>query len=162
MSGKICVESRSPAQTELIGEKLAAQLSGGEVIALYGGLGMGKTNFVRGLARGLGVEEGVSSPTFALVNEYHGRLTLYHFDMYRVTTWEDLYSTGFFRLFGYRRRAGCRMERKHSGGLAGGFYSGRAPAGWDRHRPAYYHRRNQWLMKIFAIESSRKNRPPPL
>ena len=95
MSGKICVESRSPAQTELIGEKLAAQLSGGEVIALYGGLGMGKTNFVRGLARGLGVEEGVSSPTFALVNEYHGRLTLYHFDMYRVTTWEDLYSTGF-------------------------------------------------------------------
>ena len=96
MSGKICVESRSPAQTELIGEKLAAQLSGGEVIALYGGLGMGKTNFVRGLARGLGVEEGVSSPTFALVNEYHGRLTLYHFDMYRVTTWEDLYSTGFF------------------------------------------------------------------
>ena len=96
MSGKICVESRSPAQTELIGDKLAAQLSGGEVIALYGGLGMGKTNFVRGLARGLGVEEGVSSPTFALVNEYHGRLTLYHFDMYRVTTWEDLYSTGFF------------------------------------------------------------------
>ena len=96
MSGKICVESRSPAQTELIGEKLAAQLSGGEVIALYGGLGMGKTNFVRGLARGLGVEDGVSSPTFALVNEYHGRLTLYHFDMYRVTTWEDLYSTGFF------------------------------------------------------------------
>ena len=86
MSGKICVESRSPAQTELIGEKLAAQLSGGEVIALYGGLGMGKTNFVRGLARGLGVEEGVSSPTFALVNEYHGRLTLYHFDMYRVKT----------------------------------------------------------------------------
>ncbi len=117
MSGKICVESRSPAQTELIGEKLAAQLSGNEVIALYGGLGMGKTNFVRGLARGLGVEEGVSSPTFALVNEYHGRLTLYHFDMYRVTTWEDLYSTGFFRLFGYRRRAGRRMERKHSGAL---------------------------------------------
>ena len=95
MSGKICVESRSPAQTELIGEKLAAQLSGGEVIALYGGLGMGKTNFVRGLARGLGVEEGVSSPTFALVNEYHGRLTLYHFDMYRVTTWEDLTPPAF-------------------------------------------------------------------
>lgn len=96
MSGKICIETHSPDQTELVGEKLAAQLSGNEVIALYGGLGMGKTNFVRGLAKGLGVTEGVSSPTFALVNEYQGRLTLYHFDMYRVATWDDLYSTGFF------------------------------------------------------------------
>lgn len=96
MSGKICIETHSSDQTELVGEKLAAQLLGNEVIALYGGLGMGKTNFVRGLARGLGVTEGVSSPTFALVNEYQGRLTLYHFDMYRVATWDDLYSTGFF------------------------------------------------------------------
>ena len=96
MNKTIQLESHSPEETERIGEKLASRLSGDEVIALCGGLGMGKTNFVRGLARGLGIHTGVSSPTFALVNEYHGRLTLYHFDMYRVHSWDDLYSTGFF------------------------------------------------------------------
>ena len=77
-------------------ESVAKKLSGNEVIALFGGLGMGKTAFTRGLCRGLGVNDGVSSPTFALVNEYHGKYNIYHFDMYRVTSWEDLYSTGFF------------------------------------------------------------------
>ena len=85
----------SPRETELLGEHLARQLKGGEVLALFGGRGMGKTAFTRGLARGLDVQEPVSSPTFALVNEYAGRLPLYHFDMYRVTSWDDLYSTGF-------------------------------------------------------------------
>ena len=56
----------------------------------------GKTAFTRGLAAGLGIDDGVSSPTFALVNEYSGKYTVYHFDMYRVSTWDDLYSTGFF------------------------------------------------------------------
>lgn len=88
--------SNSPAETEKIGEKLAKSLKGTEVIALFGGLGMGKTAFTRGLCRGLGVDDGVSSPTFALVNEYSGKFNIYHFDMYRVTTWDDLYSTGFF------------------------------------------------------------------
>ena len=88
--------SNSPAETERIGEKLAQSLNGTEVIALFGGLGMGKTAFTRGLCRGLGVADGVSSPTFALVNEYSGKVNIYHFDMYRVTTWDDLYSTGFF------------------------------------------------------------------
>ena len=88
--------SNSPAETEKIGEKLAQNLKGTEVIALFGGLGMGKTAFTRGLCRGLGVDDGVSSPTFALVNEYSGKFNIYHFDMYRVTTWDDLYSTGFF------------------------------------------------------------------
>lgn len=88
--------SNSPAETEKIGEKLAQNLKGTEVIALFGGLGMGKTAFTRGLCRGLGVADGVSSPTFALVNEYSGKVNIYHFDMYRVTTWDDLYSTGFF------------------------------------------------------------------
>lgn len=88
--------SNSPAETEKIGEKLAQGLKGTEVIALFGGLGMGKTAFTRGLCRGLGVDDGVSSPTFALVNEYSGKFNIYHFDMYRVTTWDDLYSTGFF------------------------------------------------------------------
>lgn len=88
--------SKSTEDTEKIGELVAKKLSGNEVIALFGGLGMGKTAFTRGLCRGLGVNNGVSSPTFALVNEYHGKYNIYHFDMYRVTSWEDLYSTGFF------------------------------------------------------------------
>ena len=88
--------SKSTEDTEKIGELVAKKLSGNEVIALFGGLGMGKTAFTRGLCRGLGVNDGVSSPTFALVNEYHGKYNIYHFDMYRVTSWEDLYSTGFF------------------------------------------------------------------
>ena len=88
--------SNSAQETEQIGEQLAQTLCGNEVIALFGGLGMGKTAFTRGLARGLGVNDGVSSPTFALVNEYRGKYMIYHFDMYRVQTWEDLYSTGFF------------------------------------------------------------------
>lgn len=92
----IRIISDSAAETERIGERLAAKLNGDEVIALFGGLGMGKTAFTRGLARGLGVPDGVSSPTFALVNEYRGKIPIYHFDMYRVQSWDDLYSTGFF------------------------------------------------------------------
>lgn len=92
----IRIISHSTEETENIGKKIAEKLCGTEVIALFGGLGMGKTAFTRGLALGLGVDEGVSSPTFALVNEYSGKYNIYHFDMYRVNTWDDLYSTGFF------------------------------------------------------------------
>ena len=88
--------THSPEETEALGEKLAAVLRGGEVLAFTGGMGMGKTAFTRGLARGLGIADGVSSPTFALVHEHRGRLPLYHFDMFRVSGWDDLYSTGFF------------------------------------------------------------------
>ncbi len=89
--------TRSPAETESFAEKLAETLSGGEVIAFRGGMGMGKTCFTRGLARGLGFSGQVTSPTFALVNEYTGgRLPLYHFDMYRVESWDSLYSCGYF------------------------------------------------------------------
>lgn len=89
--------SHSVQETEAFGKKVAGALKGGEVIALYGGMGMGKTAFTRGLAAGLGITDGVSSPTFALVHEYpQGRLPLYHFDMYRVEGWDDLDSTGFF------------------------------------------------------------------
>lgn len=88
--------TQSPQETEALGEAIAQKLSGGEVIALFGGMGMGKTALTRGLARGLGVEDGVSSPTFALVHEYSGRVPVYHFDMFRVDGWDDLYSTGFF------------------------------------------------------------------
>ena len=89
--------SNSPNQTEKIGFELAQTLTGGEIIAFRGGLGMGKTCFTRGLARGLGFTGDVTSPTFALINEYlGGRLPLYHFDMYRISGWEDLFSTGYF------------------------------------------------------------------
>ena len=89
--------THSPAETEAFAENLAKQLNGGEVIAFSGNLGMGKTCFVRGLARGLGFCGEVTSPTFAIINEYiGGSLPLYHFDMYRVTGWDDLYSTGYF------------------------------------------------------------------
>jgi len=89
--------SSSPADTKKIAADLAQGLSGGEVIAFYGDLGMGKTCFVTGLAEGLDFTGEVSSPTFAIINEYlGGRLDLYHFDMYRVSGWDDLYSTGYF------------------------------------------------------------------
>ncbi len=89
--------SNSPSDTRAIAAKLADTLTGGEVIAFYGDLGMGKTCFVNGLANGLGFKGEVSSPTFAIINEYlGGRLNLYHFDMYRVTGWDDLYTTGYF------------------------------------------------------------------
>ena len=83
--------SESPTETEQLGQKLAAQLEPGTVVAFFGGMGMGKTVFTRGLARGLGCTESVSSPTFALVQEYGGQPPLVHFDMYRITTWDGFY-----------------------------------------------------------------------
>ncbi len=89
--------SDSPANTRKIAADLAAGLQGDEVIAFYGDLGQGKTCFITGLAEGLGFTGEVSSPTFAIINEYiGGRVNLYHFDMYRVSGWDDLYSTGYF------------------------------------------------------------------
>lgn len=90
------ITSRSPADTVEAGRHLAEKLKPGDVVALTGELGMGKTQFIRGIAEGLGITDTVSSPTFALVHEYRGRVPLYHFDMYRVNAWDDLYSTGFF------------------------------------------------------------------
>lgn len=88
--------TRSPEDTEVLAAKLANQLKPGMVVAFFGGMGMGKTAFTRGLAKGMGITEDVSSPTFALVNDYGGNPPLVHFDMYRISTWDDLYSTGFF------------------------------------------------------------------
>ena len=89
--------SNSPQETELTAENFAKTLKEGTVVAYRGDLGMGKTCFTRGLARGLGFEGEVTSPTFALINEYiGGRLPLYHYDMYRISSWEELYSSGFF------------------------------------------------------------------
>ncbi len=86
----------SPEQTEAVGEALAAHLHPGDVIAYYGGLGAGKTAFTRGLARGLGVCEPVTSPTYTIVNEYlSGRMPLFHFDMYRLSSSEELFDIGW-------------------------------------------------------------------
>ena len=76
--------SHSTQETEAIGEELAQKLRGGDVLAFTGSLGMGKTAFTRGLARGLGCRGRVTSPTFTIVNEYYGRMPLYHFDVYRI------------------------------------------------------------------------------
>ena len=92
----ITVNTHNARETEALGAKIAEKLCGTEVIALFGGLGMGKTAFTRGLAGALGAGENVSSPTFALVNEYSGKFNIFHFDMYRVNSWDGLYSTGFF------------------------------------------------------------------
>ena len=85
------------SETENVAFELAQKLPYGSVIAMFGDLGAGKTAFTRGFARGMGIGCDVSSPTFALVNEYRDNgKTLYHFDMYRISGWDDLYSTGFF------------------------------------------------------------------
>ena len=88
--------TRSEAETEALGARLAAALSPGMVVAYRGGLGMGKTAFTRGLARGLGYPGRVTSPTFTIVNEYEGgRLPLFHFDMYRLADAGDLFDIGW-------------------------------------------------------------------
>lgn len=89
-------KSTSVLQTEKIGAELGKKLCPGEVVAMFGDLGAGKTAFTRGVAAGMGLDCHVSSPTFALVNEYRGEKCLYHFDMYRISGWDDLYSTGYF------------------------------------------------------------------
>lgn len=88
--------TRSEKETEGFAREIAPYLKGGTVVAFYGGLGVGKTAFTRGLARGMGIDCHVSSPTFAIVNDYGGRPPLVHFDMYKVESWDDLYSCGFF------------------------------------------------------------------
>lgn len=92
--------TKSTAQTEALGEKIASVLKGQEEIALFGDLGAGKTAFTRGVCRGLGITDGVSSPTFALVNAYRGKHPVYHFDMYRITSVDDLFAVGFYDYLG--------------------------------------------------------------
>lgn len=97
--------TQNPAETEKIGEALGKIIKDGSVVAMFGDLGAGKTAFTRGFTRGMGINCDVSSPTFALVNEYRGdKRILYHFDMYRISGWDDLYSTGYFD---YLDAGGC-------------------------------------------------------
>ena len=101
--------TNSPEETELVGEKLAKILSAGAVIAYRGDLGAGKTAFTRGLAKGLGCTEPVTSPTYTIVNEYlSGRMPLFHFDMYRLHSADDLFDIGWED---YLERGGvCAVE----------------------------------------------------
>lgn len=87
--------SHNESETESIGASLAAQLRPGDVVAYFGGLGAGKTAFTRGLARGLGCPGRVTSPTFTIVNEYEGKIPLFHFDMYRLGGEDELYDIGW-------------------------------------------------------------------
>ena len=88
--------THSPEETEKIGEKLGKILVAGTVVAYRGDLGAGKTAFTRGLARGLGFREQVTSPTYTIVNEYlGGRLPLFHFDMYRLRSADELFDIGW-------------------------------------------------------------------
>ena len=101
--------THSPEETELLGQRLGETLSGGEIIAYQGGLGAGKTAFTRGLARGLGISMRVTSPTYTIVNEYtSGRMPLFHFDMYRLHSADDLFDIGWED---YLERGGvCAVE----------------------------------------------------
>ena len=92
---KTVYQSACVADTLAIAERFAKCLKAGDVVAYRGDLGAGKTAFTRGLAKGLGCKGEVCSPTFALVHEYPGEITLYHFDMYRIADTEDLYATGY-------------------------------------------------------------------
>ena len=102
-------ETHSPEQTEAVGAALAEQLTSGTVVAYRGDLGAGKTAFTRGLARGLGAQESVTSPTYTIVNEYlSGRIPLFHFDMYRLRSADDLFDIGWED---YLERGGvCAVE----------------------------------------------------
>ena len=87
--------TKSESETEALGARLAAILPGGSVVAMYGDLGAGKTTFVRGMARGMGLQARVSSPTFIIVNEYLGKRDLIHFDMYRLSGADELFDIGW-------------------------------------------------------------------
>ena len=90
------IRTISPEETEAVGRKIAAKLLPGDIIAYYGDLGAGKTAFTRGLAAGLGVTEQVTSPTYTIVHEYlSGRMPLFHFDMYRLDSADDLFDIGW-------------------------------------------------------------------
>ena len=108
--------SHNTEETEALGEALAARLRPGDVVAYCGGLGMGKTAFTRGLARGLGCTGRVSSPTFTLVNEHEGPLPLFHFDLYRLGGEEELFDIGWEE---YLDRGGvCAVEWSERAGDA--------------------------------------------
>lgn len=89
------IYTNNEIETENAGAEFASRLPDGSVVAFYGDLGAGKTAFVRGMARGMGIESRVNSPTFTIVNEYLGARELYHFDMYRLGSADELFDIGW-------------------------------------------------------------------
>lgn len=90
------ITTHSADETQALGQKLARRLAPGDVIAYFGDLGAGKTAFTRGLAQGLGITDPVTSPTYTIVNEYlSGRIPLFHFDMYRLSSSDELFDIGW-------------------------------------------------------------------
>jgi len=87
--------THNEGETVELGKQFSAQLKKGDVVALYGELGTGKTRFVQGICNGLDVREYVTSPTFTIINEYNGRMKVYHLDFYRVESLEEIYDLGF-------------------------------------------------------------------
>ena len=87
--------SNSPKETENIAKVIAKELTAGDVICLRGDLGVGKTAFVQGLVKALGVEEPISSPTFTIINCYNGNMPIYHFDVYRIDDCDEMYEIGY-------------------------------------------------------------------
>lgn len=87
-------ETNTPLETETIGEEIGRMALAGQVYCLNGDLGVGKTVFSKGFARGLDITEHITSPTFTIINEYMGRLPLYHFDVYRISSEEEMEDTG--------------------------------------------------------------------
>jgi tRNA threonylcarbamoyladenosine biosynthesis protein TsaE len=99
VTAKYRFESRSPEETRKIGEALGARLGPGDVVACIGELGTGKTCFLQGLVRGLGVSEPATSPSFVLINQYQGRLPVYHLDAYRTETLTEVLDLGVEEMF---------------------------------------------------------------
>jgi tRNA threonylcarbamoyladenosine biosynthesis protein TsaE len=94
VAAELRIESRSPEETQKVGERLGACLGSGDVVACVGELGAGKTCFIQGLVRGLGVTEPATSPTFVLINHYAGRLPVYHLDAYRTESLTEILDLG--------------------------------------------------------------------
>lgn len=91
--------TESAEETSKIGEQLGRLVNKGNIICLSGDLGAGKTAFTKGIAKGMGVEDYVTSPTYTIINEYEGRLPLYHFDVYRLNDVEEMYELGYEEYF---------------------------------------------------------------
>ena len=129
------ITTHSADETQALGKKLAESLRPGDVIAYFGDLGAGKTAFTRGIAEGLGVSEQVTSPTYTIVNEYlSGRLPLFHFDMYRLGSADELFDIGWED---YLARGGvCAVEWSENveEALSGAIHVTIEPLGGDRRR----------------------------
>jgi tRNA threonylcarbamoyladenosine biosynthesis protein TsaE len=124
----LTVITNSESETENLGEDFASTLPDGSVVAMYGELGAGKTAFVRGMARGMGLGCRVSSPTFTIVNEYEGARTLIHFDMYRLNSADELFDIGWDDYL--KRNAVCAVEWSENVGAA--FFGDEIPVRFEK------------------------------